>query len=70
MDKAQRTLLDFGFQGRAISITRPVFASLADPDQRMAPLPQIDHHFVQGFNKRAEEQSDPSRQYLDKGERR
>ena len=27
--KAQRTLLDFGFQGRAISITRPVFPRLS-----------------------------------------
>jgi hypothetical protein len=32
--------------------------------------PTIDHHSVQGLNKRAEEQSDPPCQYLDKGERR
>lgn len=37
VDKAQRTLLDFGFQGGAISITRPVFASPGVSVQRKAP---------------------------------
>ena len=35
--KLNELFLDFGFQGRAISISRPVFASPVDSDQRMAP---------------------------------
>ena len=37
VDKAQRTLMDFGFQGGTISITRPVFASPGGSAHRRAP---------------------------------
>ena len=49
---SQRTLLDFGFQGRAISITRPVFPRLSvttDPTRHSAPPPRF-HPLVAARN--------------------
>ena len=44
LDKAQRLLMDFGFTGRAISISRPVFPRLSatlDSTRHMAPPPRF-----------------------------